>query len=163
MPSGIRKYTCADDSLSTWNQMSCGQANFIKSSSKLDRSTVVDVARRYVEPTLMFVFAHVDHHRGIVSYEKGRETYQKSGGSGRWGHATCRREEEDHDRAGQSRSARVTFPARPIGVWGSQPSGRYRFNPLDLCDFDGPRSMHHFDKLNVLVYAYLGLCFERTR
>ena len=56
--------------------MSCGQANFIKSSSKLDHSTVVDGVRgRYVKLTLVFVFAHVDHHRGIVSCREGRGTY----------------------------------------------------------------------------------------
>lgn len=37
MVSGMRRYTCAEESLSTWNQMSCGQAYLISSSSvKLD-------------------------------------------------------------------------------------------------------------------------------
>ncbi len=33
--SGRRRYTCAEESLSTWNQTSCGHAYLIKSSSRI--------------------------------------------------------------------------------------------------------------------------------
>ena len=47
--------------------MSCGQANFIKSSSGLDHSTVVDdIWHGDAKLTLMFVLPHVDHYCGIV-------------------------------------------------------------------------------------------------
>ena len=48
--------------------MSCGQANFIKSSSRLDHSAIVDgVQYGGMELTLVFVFPHVDHYCGIMS------------------------------------------------------------------------------------------------
>lgn len=70
---GIRRYTCADDSLSTWNHTSCGHAYLIKFSSRdIIQLTSVHAdtdVQQWKILTFVFVSTHVDECWGFTRWK----------------------------------------------------------------------------------------------